>query len=46
MLNLRRNLFTRGLVQNWDNVPREVMDLFEIFKPLLDRAMTDLICSG
>jgi len=48
MLNLRRNLFTRGLVQNWDNVPREVMEplLFEIFKPLLYRAMTDLICSG
>lgn len=43
--NSRRNLFTKRLVQNWDNLPGEVVGamFLEVFKSLLDRDMTDLI---
>ena len=44
-LNLRRNLFTRRLVHNWGNLPREVVEalFLEVFKTLLHRDMTDLV---
>lgn len=46
-LNLRRNLLVGRLVQNWGNLPREVVEavFLEVFKTLLDRDMTDLIQS-
>lgn len=46
-LNLRRNLLAGRLVQNWGNLPREVVEgaFLGVFKTLLDIDVTDLIQS-